>query len=423
MKKIITPLLLMAIVISNAQDLTQNYRKLILNSPNDISLFQTNATTGIWASGAITSDKWAVFEDATSSKERLTILPGGNVGIGTSNPLDKFQIGSSFAFHDGGHKVLGFLYSSSGTDLDTSKYAAEIRLDPTYGNLRLGTSSAVDNAPSTRMTIDKLGRVAIGTTYTSNGVLTVNGDATSGIRVENDVPGGEASIRLRSKNTSGTSYHADIASFHNGSTGFVGFKSPHNNTAGSGYRLIVNNLGNVGIGTTNPDSKLAVQDATNNQLSLINTTGNTWQFRSGSTGSLIFKDDNVERIRINSSGNMGIGTSNPGTYRLAVKGKIRAEEIKVETGWADYVFKEDYILPTLEEVEKHITEKGHLINIPSAEEVVANGIQLGEMNKLLLEKIEELTLYTLEQEKKLQLQDDKLQQIKIILNQLIQNKN
>ncbi|UOY06002.1 hypothetical protein L0P88_18955 [Muricauda sp. SCSIO 64092] len=100
--------------------------------------------------------------------------------------------------------------------------------------------------------------------------------------------------------------------------------------------------------------------------------------------------------------NLGIGTTNPGTYKLAVKGKILAEEIKVETGWADYVFKEDYDLPTLQEVEKHIKEKGHLINIPSAQEVKENGIELGEMNKLLLEKIEELTLYCIQQEKKLE---------------------
>nr|WP_299170382.1 hypothetical protein [uncultured Allomuricauda sp.] len=99
---------------------------------------------------------------------------------------------------------------------------------------------------------------------------------------------------------------------------------------------------------------------------------------------------------------VGIGTTNPGSYKLAVNGNIRAKEIKVETGWADYVFKEGYDLPTLEEVEQHIKEKGHLINIPSAKEVEENGIQLGEMNKLLLEKIEELTLYAIQQQKEIQ---------------------
>ncbi len=83
---------------------------------------------------------------------------------------------------------------------------------------------------------------------------------------------------------------------------------------------------------------------------------------------------------------------------LAVNGNIHTKEVKVDfTGWADYAFKNDYQLPILAEVETHIKEKGHLINIPSAAEVEANGIQLGEMNKLLLEKIEELTLYILGQ--------------------------
>jgi hypothetical protein len=101
-------------------------------------------------------------------------------------------------------------------------------------------------------------------------------------------------------------------------------------------------------------------------------------------------------------GNVGIGTVNPGTYKLAVNGSIHARAVNVDlNGWADYVFEKDYRLPSLEEVERHIQEKGHLINIPSAMEVEANGIELGEMDRLLLEKIEELTLYILEQEKRI----------------------
>ncbi|WP_299535735.1 hypothetical protein [Ulvibacterium sp.] len=103
------------------------------------------------------------------------------------------------------------------------------------------------------------------------------------------------------------------------------------------------------------------------------------------------------------AGNVGIGTTAQANYRLAVDGTIHTKEVKVDlVGWADYVFTEGYELPTLEEVEQHINEKGHLINIPSSAEVEANGIELGEMNKLLLEKIEELTLYILEMDKEIQ---------------------
>jgi len=104
------------------------------------------------------------------------------------------------------------------------------------------------------------------------------------------------------------------------------------------------------------------------------------------------------------AGNVGIGTNALSSYKLAVDGSIRSREVKVDNdNWADYVFATDYKLPTLQEVETHIQEKGHLINIPSADEVKANGIYLGEMNKLLLEKIEELTLYILQQEKRIKL--------------------
>lgn len=102
---------------------------------------------------------------------------------------------------------------------------------------------------------------------------------------------------------------------------------------------------------------------------------------------------------MDNNGNIGLGTANPLGWRLAVNGNIRAKEVKVETSWADFVFEKGYALPSLEEVEAHIKEKGHLKDIPSAAEVSENGIQLGEMNSKLLQKIEELTLYLIQQNK------------------------
>ncbi|HZW62173.1 MAG TPA: hypothetical protein VFF15_00865 [Flavobacteriaceae bacterium] len=82
-------------------------------------------------------------------------------------------------------------------------------------------------------------------------------------------------------------------------------------------------------------------------------------------------------------------------YKLSVEGKVRAHGVKVYTDWADFVFEKNYNLPSLEEVERYINENGHLMDIPSAKEVKKNGIELGEMNKLLLQKIEELTLHVI----------------------------
>ena len=103
------------------------------------------------------------------------------------------------------------------------------------------------------------------------------------------------------------------------------------------------------------------------------------------------------------SGNVGIGTTNPGNFKLAVEGKIGAREVNVTstTPWPDYVFEKTHKLSTLEEIESFVDQNKHLPEIPSAKEVEANGVNLGEMNMLLLKKIEELTLHMIEQNKRL----------------------
>ncbi|WBV55580.1 cell wall anchor protein [Chryseobacterium daecheongense] len=129
------------------------------------------------------------------------------------------------------------------------------------------------------------------------------------------------------------------------------------------------------------------------------------------------------------TGKVTVGTdqydSDPNFIFYVRKG-IKAEQIKVENpatnGWADYVFKKDYKLRSLEDVEKHISEKGHLPNIPSAGEVEKNGINLGEMDAKLLEKIEELTLYSIEQNKTLKQQSDKIEKLEKQLLLLLSEK-
>ena len=115
---------------------------------------------------------------------------------------------------------------------------------------------------------------------------------------------------------------------------------------------------------------------------------------------------------ITSQGNVGIGTPSPGRYKLNVWSPVRAHEVVVNTSGADFVFAEDYALPTLQQVESFIKENKHLPEIPSAAEMQENGLHLAEMNIKLLQKVEELTLYMIEQEKRMKQKDKDVQVLK-----------
>jgi hypothetical protein len=102
-------------------------------------------------------------------------------------------------------------------------------------------------------------------------------------------------------------------------------------------------------------------------------------------------------------------------YQLYVEKGIRTEKVKVDVkngNWPDFVFEDNYTLPSLMEVEQFITTNKHLPNVPSAAEVEQNGVDLGEMDKILLQKIEELTLYTIEQQKQIELLKKELELLK-----------
>ncbi len=120
-----------------------------------------------------------------------------------------------------------------------------------------------------------------------------------------------------------------------------------------------------------------------------------------------------EKMRIEQNGNVGIGTTNQ-PEKLAVKGKIKAQEIKVQpTGWADYVFEEGYQPLSLAEISAFVKQHKHLPEVPSAKEVAQNGLELGEMNKMLLKKIEELTLHLIEKDKQLEQQGSQISSLQL----------
>lgn len=107
-------------------------------------------------------------------------------------------------------------------------------------------------------------------------------------------------------------------------------------------------------------------------------------------------------VHLNFTGKVGIGTSVP-DKKLTVAGKIHAERVKVDLNvpWPDYVFHENYNLRNLEELEKFISMNKHLPEIPSAKEMMKEGVSLSVMSMLLQKKAEELTLYIIEHENRL----------------------
>ncbi len=206
--------------------------------------------------------------------------------------------------------------------------------------------------------------------------------------------------------------------------------------------------GSVGIGTNNPVTALHVMGSTtietnNDPVLTFNNSDNSWQYveykRSGirqawmglndlndfyltkeTQGNIVLYPLNGNVILSPWGGSVGIGTNNVGAYKLAVEGKIAARGVKVTLGsFADYVFEPTYQLRPLANLEQYINQNKHLPGIPSAEEVKKDGgIELGEMNVKLLEKVEELSLYIIEINKKLEAQQKENDQIKKELKEL-----
>jgi hypothetical protein len=118
---------------------------------------------------------------------------------------------------------------------------------------------------------------------------------------------------------------------------------------------------------------------------------------------LTFGTNNTARMTITGNGNVGIGTISPNSYKLAVEGTIGASEVVVTLTrpWPDYVFENEYELSSLPALEEYVRRNKHLPEIPTAEEIKEKGLSLGEMNTLMLKKVEELTLHLIEMNKQL----------------------
>lgn len=199
-----------------------------------------------------------------------------------------------------------------------------------------------------------------------------------------------------------------------------------------GARFLVQTDGNVGIGTTtlDPSAKLTIKGSVNigadvnATLKVRNITGKKTtstdadhlflQYNSGKNVYVGHKNGALSNLYISGKTIIGDITA-PGNYSLYVQNGVLTEKVKVAVKstnqWADYVFDKNYELKSLEEVANFIEENKHLPNVPSAEEVVQDGIDMAKMDAKLLEKIEELTLYVIqlnEEVKQLKKENEKL---------------
>ena len=176
-----------------------------------------------------------------------------------------------------------------------------------------------------------------------------------------------------------------------------------------------NRTGKVAIGNvTSPSAKLHIKADNGERADLMLEATGTSAIYFKNKNNSISLTGNIMTLSAGgfsyTDGNVAIGTMPNNDYKLAVKGVIRSEEVVVElmTSWPDYVFASDYSLPKLNEVKAFVNKNGHLPGLPSASQVSEEGLGLGEINAKLLEKIEELTLYIIEQEERIQKLEEKL---------------
>lgn len=303
----------------------------------------------------------------TYSTERLRILSAGNIGIGINIPLA--------TLHVNGNQQIGTNISKIGLG---SAYTANLN----YGTGYLGFN-ALRNQTAGTWTVDSDGA--------NNGGGVIWGNVT------------------------GTMFFATIPK--TGTTSQTLTDAQINSSA----KMSILNNGNVGIGTTGPLEKLQVDKGN------IKVRGANNFSASGDQAVLYLGDNNnyirsiygqgvaiggyiltapyyADAINIALGGNVGIGTSNPGSFKLAVEGTIGAREIKVLTTnpFPDFVFHKDYKLLPIYELESYIAANNHLPEIPSAKEVEnSDGIALGEMQLKLLQKLEEQTLYIIQLQKQI----------------------
>jgi hypothetical protein len=187
--------------------------------------------------------------------------------------------------------------------------------------------------------------------------------------------------------------------------------------------------GSVGIGVTNPTGKLEVISGSGvgplsaigpNGSILVDNVGSGQSYYQANTFHQFQGSGGTPILTMFDGGNVGIGTIDPKGYKLAINGNMIATSVKVKAyaNWPDYVFNKEHPLMPLSDLKAYVDKNQHLPEIPSAAEIEKNGQDLGEMNKLLVKKMEEMTLYMIEKDKQIRDQEQRLKSLEQRIEQM-----
>jgi hypothetical protein len=355
---------------------------------------------------------------------------GGNVGVGTTTPGAKMDI------HGAGANILLGVdsYIRSSPNLNDNGAAFPLQIGPTKDvqtprYLQFGQWADANTFEPKMVINGNSGNVGIGTSTPHSTVSIIGGNTGMSIQ-----PGGNpyfGTLGFNRESATGAIFDANGSAFqinNGGDDKNMHFQVYHGDGSPvTGDALVISGSnGNVGIGEPNPRVPLHVNgniaasaavDPTNTYLQFERSgdqyigarVGNAYSM-NGYRGNLVFETNNgggpqalSEGMRLTSEGNVAIGTTDPKGYKFAVAGNAIAEQmtVKLQANWPDYVFKRAYTLMPLADLKNYIDKNHHLPEIPSAAEIQKDGLNLGEMNGLLVKKVEELTLYLIEKEKEI----------------------
>jgi hypothetical protein len=353
----------------------------------------SSQTWGLSVDALAVSDKKFMIYNWNTSNQAFVIDPLGKIGIGTPSPASALSNATSLPTDNNGYTVnpLGVSWKVSapgGLASSNDLYSMSLENYGPYGNGLLIKNSGAGHRYIN--VVDASNNVQF---YLGDGTLYAGGNMRS---AGSWVMGQDlAALPVSNAESMISTYHGLL---------LVGQRG----AAFSGPISSIGNSANVAVPVQNP-SKLGflVRGASGQSADILQIQDNT----------------NNALFDISSSGNVGIGATNTNGYKFAVNGDAVANSMTVKLyPWADYVFEKGYSLMPLADLKTYINKNHHLPEIPSAAEVEKNGLNLGEINKLLTKKIEELTLYLIEKDKEIKdlktNQEEQLKEIKIQLDAL-----